>query len=235
MIMNREHIVQATETFVYNLLKGECSGHDWWHADRVRKTALFIGTKEGADLFVIELAALLHDIADWKFHDGDCTVGPSRARDFLMQQSVDSKVIDHVASIIRDISFKGKNVASSMQTLEGKVVQDADRLDALGAVGIARVFAYAGHKGHEIYNPDIAPVDFKTFEQYRNSKSTAINHFYEKLLLLKDLMNTPTARMLAHERHVFMESYLKQFFHEVHREQATDVHRSLALEDVKTS
>jgi len=212
--MNKEEVIKRTADYVKSKLDGEGSGHDWWHIYRVWKTAVNIGKKEDADLFVVQLAALLHDIADWKFHAGDDSIGPKLAREWLEKLDVDENVISHVCEIIKGVSFKGAGVKSKIKTKEGMVVQDADRLDALGAIGIARAFAYGGHKGSEIYNPKIKPEKHETFEQYKKSKGTTINHFYEKLLLLKDLMNTPSARKIAGERHGFMEQYLDKFFKE---------------------
>jgi uncharacterized protein len=212
--MNKQFIIEQTVEYVQKSLEGEGTGHDWWHTYRVWRNALYIGEREGADLFIVQLAALLHDIADWKFHGGDETVGPKRAREWLEALHVKQDVVDCVCEIIHDISFKGAGVKSHMGTKEGMVVQDADRLDAMGAIGIARVFAYGGHKGREIYNPYIKPQRHETFEQYKNSKSPSINHFYEKLLLLKDLMNTKAAGEIAEDRHNFMLRYLEEFFKE---------------------
>lgn len=212
--MNKDVILKKTEDYVRNKMESESSGHDWWHVYRVWKTAIHIGKEEKADLFIVELAALLHDIADHKFHGGDLTVGPRVAGEWLEGLGVDKQVIANVCEIIKDISFKGAGVETPMRTPEGTVVQDADRLDAIGAIGIARAFAYGGYKGLEIYNPDIKPAEHETFEQYKNNKGPSINHFYEKLLLLKDLMNTKTAKKMAEERHQFMEQYLDRFFKE---------------------
>jgi uncharacterized protein len=212
--MNNKETIQKTEAFVKEKLSGEGTGHDWWHIDRVRKNALVIGKKEKVDLFVVELGALLHDIADYKFHGGDETVGPKVARKWLTNLGVDTKIVNHIADIVANISYKGAKVANKISTLEGKVVQDADRLDAMGAIGIARCFAYNGHVGNEIYNPDITPVMHKTAEEYKKFKGTAINHFYEKLLLLKDRMNTQTAQTIAEQRHTYMENFLEQFLAE---------------------
>jgi uncharacterized protein len=163
-------------------------------------------------MFVTELAALLHDIADWKFYAGDEKAGSRAAREWLAQFNIDETTISHVCEIIDDLSFKGAGVRTPMKTKEGMVVQDADRLDAIGAIGVARAFAYGGHKGQELHNPDVDPVHHTTFEQYKNSRSTTINHFSEKLLLLKDLINTETARRIAAQRHEFMAEYLNRFF-----------------------
>jgi len=173
-----------------------------------------IAKQEGADLFIVELAALLHDIADWKFHDGDETVGPRVAGQWLKQCCVDEEIIKHIQKIIKDISFKGAGVATPMNTLEGKVVQDADRLDAIGAVGIGRCFAYGGHKGNGMYDPEQAVSMHRTADEYKKNKSTSLNHFYEKLFLLKDRMNTSHARTIAQERHDFMEGFVKKFLKE---------------------
>ena len=212
--MKRKDIVQQTKDYVRGQLEGEGTGHDWWHVHRVWQNAIYIAQQEKADLFVVQLAALLHDIADWKFHHGDDTVGPKLAKEWLKKLSVDEKIIAHVCDIIKGVSFNGAGVENQMKTREGMVVQDADRIDAIGAIGIARAFAYGGHKGREIYNSDIKPKHHVSFEQYKNSKSTTINHFYEKLLLLKDLMNTETARKIADRRHAFMEMFLERFFKE---------------------
>jgi len=193
---------------------GEGSGHDWWHVYRVWKNAIHIGKQESVDLFVVELAALLHDVADWKFHDGNDEIGPQVAKEWLESLAVSVDTVSHVCQIIKDISFKGAGVVTAMKTTEGMVVQDADRLDALGAIGIARTFAYGGSKNREMYNPDINPEMHTSFEQYKNSQGTSINHFYEKLLLLKELMNTATAKQIAEKRHAVMEDYLNQFYRE---------------------
>lgn len=212
--MNKRRIIKKTEEFVRDKLKGEGSGHDFWHVYRVWKNAIQIARREKADLFVVELAALLHDVADWKFCGGDDNEGPRQARAWLSSLDVEDSITDHVCSIIKNISFKGAGVGSKIETLEGKVVQDADRLDAIGAIGIGRTFAYGGHKGREMHDPSQKPKIHKTFEQYKNSNSTSVNHFYEKLLLLKDLMNTETAKEIAETRNQFMEKFLKEFFKE---------------------
>lgn len=216
MILERrtDHIptVQKTAAHVRSLFEGEGTGHDWWHVERVWKNALYIAKGEGGDLFVVELAALLHDIADWKFHGGDESVGPQKARAWLESLAVDGATIAHVCEIIADISFKGAGETKRMPTLEGMIVQDADRLDALGAIGIARAFAYGGHKGNPLHNPGEQPQHHETFEQYKKGRGSTVNHFYEKLLLLKNMMNTETAREMAAERHRYMEEYLRQFF-----------------------
>ena len=207
-------IISKTTEFAKNKLQGEGSGHDWWHIYRVWNNAKHIGSKENADMYIVELAALIHDIADWKFHGGDEAAGPKVAAEWLRGLNVDPDVIEHVAEIIRDLSFKGAKVATPMKTKEGMIVQDADRLDAIGAIGIARTFAYGGHKNREMYNPDIKPVFHESFEQYKSNSAPTINHFYEKLLLLKAMMNTETAKILAEERHAFMEEFLEHFYRE---------------------
>lgn len=212
--MTKQQIINKTADYAEGKLKGEGSGHDWWHIYRVWMSAKEIGKKEKGDMFVIELTALLHDIADWKFTGGDDSIGPKLASEWLLKLKVDKKVVDRVATIIKEMSFKGAGVKTPMSTIEGEVVQDADRLDAIGAVGIARTFAYGGHKGREMYNPNIKPTAHKSFDAYKKNNSPTINHFYEKLLLLKDLLNTKTAKQIATQRHKFMEKYLSQFFAE---------------------
>ena len=212
--MDKKTIISQTITFVKQQLKGDATGHDWWHVHRVWHMALTLAEKEGADLFVVQLAALLHDIADWKFHDGDDKKGEVIARQWLESLGLEEKVISHVCQIVSDISFKGAGVATNMKTIEGKVVQDADRLDAIGAIGIARAFAYGGYKKREMYNPEIEPLLHQSFEQYKNSEGTTVNHFHEKLLLLKNRMNTQSALKIAEERHQFMEVFLDKFLKE---------------------
>lgn len=211
--MKYDDIVNSTIEFVKGKLAGEGSGHDWWHIHRVFNNALQIAENEGeGDLFVIKLASLLHDIADWKFHDGDITVGYWETKRWLSNFNLDEQLIEHVASIVRDISYKGAGETSLMETVEGRIVQDADRLDAIGAIGIARTFAYGGNKNKEIYNPNIKPEFHENFQQYKESNGTVINHFYEKLFLLKDLMNTESGRKYAEKRHEFMRDFIEQFY-----------------------
>lgn len=212
--MNKSSIIKQTAEHVRKVMQGESSGHDWWHAYRVWKMATHIGKKEKADMFIVELAALLHDIADYKLHDGDEEIGPKTATKWLESLGVDEKVIQHICQIMRDASFKGANVRTQMKTIEGEIVQDADRLDAIGAIGIARTFAYGGHKGSEIYDPNVKPIMYNSFEEYKSNTPPTISHFYEKLLLLKNLMNTKTAKSLAEGRHKYMENFLKKFYKE---------------------
>lgn len=193
---------------------GEGSGHDWHHIDRVRRLARRIATAEGADPEIAELAALVHDIADWKFHGGDDDIGPREAERLLTEEGAPAEVIAAVADIVRTISFKGAGVLTAMRTLEGRCVQDADRLDAIGAIGIARCFAYGGHAGRPLYDPAVPPVMHASAEAYKAAKGHSLNHFYEKLFLLKDRMNTASGRELAKERHQFMESFVSRFLEE---------------------
>ncbi|GJL79740.1 MAG: phosphohydrolase [Nitrospinaceae bacterium] len=217
-MVSPDRIIEETRKHVESLFADDGSGHDWWHIYRVWTVAGKLAEAEGADRTVVELAALLHDIADWKFHDGDDTVGPQKARQWLEQQGTDEDTIRHVCDIVATISYKGAGVETPMQTLEGKVVQDADRLDAIGAQGIARTFAYGGNKNRLIYHPDQKPVMHQSFEEYKKNDGHTINHFYEKLLLLKDRMNTEAGKKMAGERHRFMEQFLDQFFREWHGE-----------------
>jgi uncharacterized protein len=212
--MNNQDIIHKTIDFVKVSLSEAEGGHDWWHIYRVWKTAKHIAQNEDVDMFVVELGALLHDIADSKFHDGDEEIGPRKAMSFLESLHVENEVIDHVVNIIDNISFKGGKLAQKFKSPELDVIQDADRLDALGAIGIARTFNYGGFKGRTIYNPEIKPNLNLTKEEYKNSDAPTLNHFYEKLLLLKALMNTDTGRKMAEERHDFMVSYLDQFYKE---------------------
>lgn len=212
--VNKKRIISKVKNYIRKNFKDEPTGHDWWHTFRVWQMAKKIARKEGGNLFIIELAALLHDIADWKFYNGDLKAGSKKADNLLNELGVNEKIIKHVCHIIDNVSFKGAGVKNRIKTKEGKIVQDADRLDVIGAIGIARTFAYGGHKGREIYNPEIKPKLHKSFKEYKNAKSTSLNHFYEKLLLLKDRLNTKTAKRIARERHKFLESYLKQFFKE---------------------
>jgi len=212
--MDKNKIIQKVKIYTQKTLKAEPTGHDWWHAWRVWKMSKEIAKKEGGDIFIIELAALLHDIADWKFHKGSTKKGANKAAGLLKKLGVRDNDIKHICHIINEISFKGAGVKNKIKTKEGKIVQDADRLDVLGAIGIARVFAYGGFKKREIFNPDIKPKLHKSFREYRSNKNTSINHFYEKLLILKNRLNTKTAKKIAQSRHKFLENYLKEFFKE---------------------
>jgi uncharacterized protein len=221
--MNQEKIIQNSITFVKETLKNAEGGHDWFHIERVFKNAILISKEEKVDIFVVSLAALLHDIADPKFYNGDETIGPKVAKEFLETQKVDEKTINHVINIIKHISFKNsfdtKTSSSQVKrkhftSKELEVVQDADRLDAIGAIGIARCFNYGGFKNRTLYNPEILPNLNMTKEEYKNSNAPTINHFYEKLLLLKDKMNTVSGKKIAKNRHQFMETFLNQFYDE---------------------
>jgi len=211
--MTREEIIHRTAEYVKDEFARDSSGHDWWHIARVWKTALALCKQEGADVYTVELAALLHDLDDWKLSPS-AGGKPVRAEAWLRQMGVDPALAEHVCEIITGLSFKGALVETPMRTLEGQIVQDADRLDAIGAIGIARAFAYGGHKGRLLYDPDSPPRMHASFEQYQKSGSATINHFYEKLLLLKDRMNTPTAKKIAAQRHAHMEQFLEQFMRE---------------------
>jgi uncharacterized protein len=208
------NLINATIKFVKAELKNAEGGHDWFHIERVYKNALLIAKGENCDILVVELGALLHDIADSKFHNGDESVGPKKARLFLESENVSENTIIHVVNIIDNISFKGGNEVKNFHSLELDIVQDADRLDAIGAIGIARTFNYGGFKNRAIYNPEITPNLSMSKEEYKNSTAPTINHFYEKLLLLKDKMNTKTGKEIAIQRHHFMESFLSQFYAE---------------------
>jgi uncharacterized protein len=207
-------VIDNTIRFVKQQLKNAEGGHDWFHIERVYKNALLIAHEEKCDLEVVKLAALLHDIADSKFHEGDETIGPQLARTFLESQQVPSKKINHVIAIIENISFKGGNFDQHFHSKELAIVQDADRLDAIGAIGIARTFNYGGFKNRTLYNPEIAPNLSMSKEEYKKSDAPTINHFYEKLLLLKDKMNTETGKKIAKKRHDFMIHFLAQFYAE---------------------
>jgi uncharacterized protein len=209
-----EDIIKKTKLFVQNELKIAEGGHDWFHTLRVFNNALLISKDATVNTLVVALGALLHDIADSKFHDGDETVGPKVARKFLFENNVDSKVIEHVVNIIKHISFKGGNEAQTFTSLELDVVQDADRLDAIGAIGIARTFNYGGFKNRKIFDPSIRPNLKMTKAEYKAATAPTINHFYEKLLLLKDRMHTKTGQKIARARHQYMAQFLDQFYAE---------------------
>lgn len=212
--MNNSEIISKTELFVKDKLSSDASGHDWWHIVRVRNLALKIASKEEGNAFIIELAALLHDVADWKFNNGDELIGGRVAEKWLKDCKVNEGIISEVVHIVNHISYKGANTPIGLLSLEGNIVQDADRLDAIGAIGIARTFAYGASKNRPMYEPDIKPSIHNSFEEYKKSVNPTINHFYEKLLLLKDRMNTQTAKEIAESRHLFMEKYLEQFYKE---------------------
>ncbi len=212
--MDKEEIIRKTEEFVKEKLEGAESGHGWQHADRVRKTALYLAEQEKADIFIVHLAALLHDIDDWKFTEPESGATGTRAARFLDSLPLTPEIRNRISEITSTLSFKGAGVDSRQKTIEGKVVQDADRLDALGALGIARAFAYGGYQQRKLYDPDIPPSNHKSFDEYKKSGSTTINHFYEKLLLLKDRMNTVSGRRIAESRHAFLTRFLEQFYRE---------------------
>ena len=212
--MNKIQIIANTESFVKTALENAEGGHDWFHILRVWNNSKLIAKNEHVDEFIVELGALLHDIADSKFHNGDESVGPKVAREFLETQQVEEAVIIHVEQIISNISYKGGNFNQAFTSPELAVVQDADRLDAIGAIGIARCFNYGGFKNRTLYNPDIQPNLNMTKEEYKKSEAPTINHFYEKLLLLKDKMNTTSGKKIAEERHQYMETFLQQFYNE---------------------
>ncbi|WCT12004.1 HD domain-containing protein [Mucilaginibacter jinjuensis] len=212
--MTHEFLITSTENFVKKTLAGAESGHDWWHILRVWNNAKLIAQTEDVNMTIVELAALLHDIADSKFNNGDEEIGPQTAAKFLREIGAEETVIEQVALIIKHLSFKASFDGQTYFSNELAVVQDADRLDAIGAIGIARAFTYGGYKNREMYNPEIKPDLNLTKEAYKNSTAPTINHFYEKLLLLKDKMNTSTGKQLAQNRHDFMELYLQQFYNE---------------------
>ena len=216
-IMDKKEIISLTISFVKETLQGAEGGHDWFHIERVYNNAKLIAKGEDVDLYIVELGALLHDIADAKFYDGDETIGPKKAASFLRGLKVEEEIIDHIVNIIHHVSFKTSldpEATNKFQSNELKVIQDADRLDAIGAIGIARAFNYGGFKNRSLYDPSIAPNLDQDKETYKKSKAPTINHFYEKLLLLKDKMNTETGRKIAEKRHEFMEQYLQQFYDE---------------------
>lgn len=207
-------LITNTIAFVKQTLKNAEGGHDWFHIERVYKNSCLIVENEKCDVLVVQLGVLLHDIADSKFHQGDERIGPSMARAFLEKEMVAESVIEHVIKIIENISFMGGHEKPIFRSKELDIVQDADRLDALGAIGIARAFNYGGFKNRKLYDPEIPTNLTITKEQYKASTAPTINHFYEKLLLLKDKMNTETGKKLARKRHLFMEQFLEQFYNE---------------------
>jgi uncharacterized protein len=207
-------LVERIANHVKARFLAESSGHDWYHIQRVWQLSRQIAEREGANTEIAELGALLHDIADWKFHDGDDSIGPREAERLLASEGAPPEIIAAVVDIVATISYKGAGVVTAMQTLEGCCVQDADRLDAIGAIGIARCFAYGGHAGRLLHDPDEAPVLHQSAAAYKASKGASLNHFYEKLLLLKERMNTPTGHTLAEPRHRFMQEFVEQFLAE---------------------
>jgi len=212
--MNNSELINKTIAFVKEKLNDAEGGHDWFHIERVYKNALLIAKDTDCNLTVVQLGALLHDIADSKFHNGDETIGPKTARLFLESENVEEVIIQHVVNIIENISFKGGNFEKKFSSIELNIVQDADRLDAIGAIGVARAFNYGGFKNRALYDPEIAPVTNMTKEEYKKNNAPTVNHFYEKLLLLKDKMNTETGKQIAAERHKYMELFLAQFYAE---------------------
>jgi len=210
-----EHLINRTIRFVQEKLRGAEAGHDWFHIERVYKNALKINEQENGDLMVVSLAALLHDIADSKFHDGDEELGPRIAGEFLQGIGVGDVMIAHVQQIIKNLSYKSSLGKIDFHSKELDIVQDADRLDAIGAIGIARAFTYGGYKNRVLYDPAIKPNLNMTKEEYKTAVNPTINHFYEKLLLLKDLMKTKTGTAMALQRHDFMKLYLDQFYTEI--------------------
>ncbi|MFA4931258.1 MAG: HD domain-containing protein [Patescibacteria group bacterium] len=210
--MNKKEIINQTVAHVKKVMRHAEPGHDWWHIYRVWQLARHIGQHEPVNMFVVELGALLHDIADFKFHDGNEKIGAQKASEFLGNLNVGQPIINHIEQIINNVSYKGKDHVQEFKSPELDVIQDADRLDALGAIGIARTFSFAGFMGNEIYNPHVPPNPNMSKEQYIQSKSTAINHFYEKALSIKDNMNTATGKKLARHRHQFLEQYLEEFY-----------------------
>ena len=214
--MNKDIIIQNTIQFVKETLKNAEGGHDWFHIQRVLNNAKLIAENESVNIFIVSLGALLHDIAEPKFHNGDENIGPKIAKEFLEEQKIDKEIIQHITHIINHISFKNSftKTGEKFTSKELEVLQDADRLDAIGAIGIARCFNYGGFKNRSLYNPEIAPNLKMTMEEYKNSSAPTINHFYEKLLLIRDHMNTVTGKRIAKERHAYMEGFLKQFYEE---------------------
>jgi uncharacterized protein len=213
--MDKHQIINKTKVHLKAEFGKEGTGHDWWHIERVLNNAITIAKKEkSADIFIVQLGALLHDVADFKFHGGDDTIGGKVAAQWLKKISTDAVTIQKVVHIVDNVSFKGLGVKSKMESLEGKIVQDADRLDAIGALGIARAFAYGGYKERPIYNPEVAPKMHNNFSSYKKGSDSTINHFYEKILYVKNLMNTKAGKKMALQRHKFIEVYLKEFYAE---------------------
>lgn len=209
--IRQNEVLKRTEDHIKELFDGEGSGHDWWHIFRVRNLALKISEHEGGERFTIEMAALLHDLDDWKLQTDN---NASKAEVWLKQMDVEAAQQEKILQVISEVSFKGAEVETATTSKEAKIVQDADRLDAIGAIGIARTFAYGGNKNRLMYDPNIPPVMHNSFDDYKKSTAPTINHFYEKLLLLKERLNTPAALQIANERHAFMEAFLDRFFGE---------------------
>lgn len=214
MLDKEQTIVNQTAVYVREALASDASGHDWWHIYRVWQMAKHLAQHEPVNHFVVQLAALLHDIADWKFHQGDDKASAAKAEKWLVSLGVAPAIIQQITSIINEVTYRGANVRQTVNSLEGQIVQDADRLDALGAIGIGRTFAYGGHKGISMYDPTIEPVMHDTFEAYKNHKGTTINHFCEKLFLLKDRMHTQMAKQIAEKRHQLMQQFVNDFLNE---------------------
>ena len=211
--MDKNLIIEKTKKFVKDKLYGEGSGHDWWHIERVYNMSKLLASSENTNNFIVEMTALLHDIDDWKFSKGSET-NTYVTEEFLNSVNVDKEDRIKIIDIIKTMSFKGGVVDSTQKTLEGMIVQDADRLDAIGAIGVARTFAYGGNKNRQMYDPTIKPIEFNSLEEVKNVENHTINHFYEKLLKLKDLMNTETGKEIANRRHKFMEQFLDEFYYE---------------------
>lgn len=209
--MDKALILEKTRDFVKEKMYKEGSGHDWFHVERVCNMAKYLAQKESADMFIVEMTALLHDIDDWKFSD---VYNTTVTEEFLKSVEVSEEDSNRILNIIKTMSYKGGVVDSTQNTTEGMVVQDADRLDALGAIGIARAFAYGGSKNRSMYDPSIKPIDFKSLDEVKNKDNHTINHFYEKLFKLKDLMNTNTAKEIAKKRHKYMENFIEEFYSE---------------------
>lgn len=209
--MNQSIWLEKTELMVRAKLEADSSGHDWWHINRVRNLAKRLAIEEGVNIFIVEMSALLHDICDWKFNNGDEQAGVEIVRKFLIEIQLPNNLQNEILHIISNVSYKGANSPDKMPSLEGKVVQDADRLDALGAIGIARTFAYGGTKDQPMHLPGVAPVMHANFQEYKNKRSSSINHFYEKLFLLKDRLHTKSAMQIAEERHQFMVDFVDKF------------------------
>ena len=214
MTEHQNEIIEKTIRYVKKELANAEGGHDWWHIYRVWKMSIHIAIKEKADLFIVQLGALLHDVADSKFNDGDEELGPKKARIYLRELDLYSDTIDHIDAIIRHISFHKTFDGKEFDSPEFMVIQDADRLDAIGAIGIARAFNYGGHKNFRLYDPLIAPEKYMNKELYKKSDAPTLNHFYEKLFLLKDMMNTQTARKIAEKRHEYMVEFVERFLGE---------------------